>query len=195
MANVLDPISIVNQLRDIAASGGLPEQASPDHSELLDMAKELHSIGERKGKDDYDKRLTALANDFLPDLSVEDRGRFIGAILENDTGATKSDSWLQGSRLDKLVDNGDITTAQRQQVLEAFGTAYTAGKADNSVSVFKDKMVELLSKSEHQDQYLATFRDNANEFIESQLLRGLDGDGTAGIRAEIVKEASQLLSA
>lgn len=130
MANVLDPISIVNQLREIAAAGGLPEQASPDQSELQDMAKELHSVGDRKGKDDYDKRLTALANDFLPDMTVEDRGRFIGAILENDPGATRSDSWLQGGRLDKLVDNGDITTAQRQQVLEAFGAAYTAGKAD-----------------------------------------------------------------
>ncbi|VXC20172.1 conserved hypothetical protein [Luteimonas sp. 9C] len=130
MANVLDPISIVNQLREIAAAGGLPEQASPDQSELQDMAKELHAVGDRKGKDDYDKRLTALANDFLPDMSVEDRGRFIGAILENDPGATRSDSWLQGGRLDKLVDNGDITTAQRQQVLEAFGAAYTAGKAD-----------------------------------------------------------------
>jgi hypothetical protein len=138
-----DVQSIANLLREIAGgaagsiAGGAARDAalpsdysSPDKNALLDMAKELHSVGDRKGKDDYDKRLTALANDFLPQLSTEDRGRFIGAILENDTGATKSDSWLQGGRLDTLVDDGRITGEQRQQVLEAFGTAYTAGEAD-----------------------------------------------------------------
>lgn len=139
-----DTQSVANLLRDIAGSvgGGIAglaagqaalssDYSSPDKNALLDMAKELHSVGDIKGKkDDYDKRLTALANDFLPELSVEDRGRFIGAILENDTGATKSDSWLQGARLDKLVDAGRISPEQRQQVLEAFGAAYTAGEAD-----------------------------------------------------------------
>lgn len=108
------------------------DYSAPSRSELEDLAKELHSVGDIKGKkDDYDKRLTALANDFLPELKVEDRGRFIGAILENDEGATKSDSWLQGSRLDKLVDDEKITAGQRQQVLEAFGAAYNAGEADS----------------------------------------------------------------
>ncbi|MEF3083195.1 hypothetical protein V3391_13360 [Luteimonas sp. SMYT11W] len=141
-AVALDIHALTNAIRELAASTGsgaanspdahLPDDyTSPDKGQLLDMAKELHSHGDIKGKkDDYDARLTALASEFLPDLSVEDRGRFIGAILENDTGATKSDSWLQGARLDKLVDEGRMTGEQRQQVLEAFGQAYTAGEAD-----------------------------------------------------------------
>lgn len=139
MALTVDQSSLNNLEEAIRkyAEGGAGDNSIPDdysapsRSELEDLAKELHSVGDIKGKkDDYDKRLTALANDFLPELKVEDRGRFIGAILENDKGATKSDSWLQGARLDKLVDDDKITSGQRQQVLEAFGAAYNAGEAD-----------------------------------------------------------------
>ncbi|WP_024892078.1 hypothetical protein [Luteimonas huabeiensis] len=137
MALAPDSLKLVESLKRIAQSQAsldalASDDTSPSKSELQDLAKELHSVGDIKGKkDDYDKRLTALANDFLPGLSVEDRGRFIGAILENDKGATKSDSWLQGARLDKLVDAGKITADQRQQVLEAFGAGYNAGEVDS----------------------------------------------------------------
>lgn len=110
---------------------------SPSRSELEDLAKELHSVGDIKHKkDDYDKRLDALASDFLPKLNDEDRGRFMGAIFDGDKGATGS--WLQGDRLDKLVADGRISAEDRRTVLTSLASGYNDGQVN------KDKAWDFL---------------------------------------------------
>ena len=189
-ANNPDASSVVDRIGSVlGASGGAAaatsQAASPDRQTLLHHADELLSVGDRKGNDDYDKRLTALATEYLPDMRVEDRGRFVGAILENDEGATKSDSWLQGSRLDKLVDDGSISGAQRQQVLEAFGTAYTAGEADmeNTWRFMEMDGVsgEVVDKATPRDTSLGRSKienQNTTGEVYDRLLNGL-GEGDA----------------
>lgn len=118
----LDAVNNSQRIPDNNAS--LPDDyKSPSRSELTDLAKDLHNVGERsRKKDDYDRRLQALASEFLPTLSAEDRGRFIGAIMDRDKGAL--DSWLQSDRLDKLVDNDRISDNDRQRVLDAVERGY-----------------------------------------------------------------------
>lgn len=107
---------------------------SPDKSELEKMARELHSVGDIKHKkDDYDKRLTALANDYLPRLNKEDQGRFLDTILEQDGGAMKS--WLQSDRLDNLVKDGKVSEDNRHTLLDGIASGYNSqhdGKNDVS---------------------------------------------------------------
>ena len=62
---------------------GSNDYKSPSKAELEELADKLHDVGEKKAKkDDYDRRLEALASEFLPTLSPEDRGRFIGTVME-----------------------------------------------------------------------------------------------------------------
>lgn len=105
-------------------------KAEVTDAELDTMARDLHAEGARPViKDDYDKRLAALANDFLPKLSTEDQGRFFKAIQANDKGAY--DSWLQGGRLDNLVKDGRVTAEQRQQLLEGMADGYNRGNVES----------------------------------------------------------------
>ena len=138
-----------------AADGGsrLPDDyVSPTRAELTELAKELHGVGERSGKkDDYDRRLQALASEFLPTLGDEDRGRFMGAIMERDKGAL--DSWLQRDRLDKLVDGGRISAGDRQRVIDAVERGYS------------DRHVE---------------RDKASEFVDTGRIDGQGGSDASG---------------
>lgn len=91
------------------------------------MADKLHDVGEKKAKkDDYDRRLEALASEFLPTLSPEDRGRFIGTVMEKDKGALGS--WLQKDRLDKLVDNGRIDDSDCKRVLDGVSRRITRAR-------------------------------------------------------------------
>ncbi|HEY0180850.1 MAG TPA: hypothetical protein VGC30_14640 [Dokdonella sp.] len=100
---------------------------SPSKAELEDMANDLHAVGDIKHKkDDYDKRLAALANDYLPKLNTEDKARFLNTILEKDKGAL--DSWLQGDRLDRLIQTGRIDRDAGQDMLEGFAKAYNSGQ-------------------------------------------------------------------
>lgn len=196
----LDGMTLASFIRSVAdavrADKALaPDYQSPDRAGMQDMAKDLLSVGDRRGRDDYDKRLTALASDVLPDLGVEDRGRLIGALLENDKGATRSDSWLQGSRLDKLVDEGGITGAQRQQVLEAFGTAYTAGEADmeNTWRFMEMDGVsgEVVDKASPRQTSLGISRienNNTSGEVLERFLNGLgDGDSRSSGFADFIE--------
>lgn len=202
MALALDSFKIVESLKRLAESNAgrndLPDDySSPSKSELLDLAKDLHSVGDIKGKkDDYDKRLTALANDYLPGLSVEDRGRFVGAILENDKGATKSDSWLQGARLDKLVDDGKITSDQRQQVLEAFGAGYNAGEVDSDntwrfleMDGVSGEVVDKASAYQNSRGMSRIENENTSGEVFQRFLDGLgEGDGRSKEFADFIEK-------
>ncbi|QWP77095.1 hypothetical protein J5226_01425 [Lysobacter sp. K5869] len=126
-------------LRNNAATyvPGSGDYKSPSKAELEDLADKLHDVGEKKAKkDDYDRRLEALASEFLPTLSPEDRGRFIGTVMEKDKGAL--DSWLQKGRLDKLVDSGRIEDADRKRVLDGV----SRGFGDDHIP--KDKAAEFV---------------------------------------------------
>ncbi|MGO1073466.1 hypothetical protein [Lysobacter sp. CA199] len=114
-----------------------PHYVSPSKAELEELAKDLHNVGEKSGKkDDYDRRLESLASEFLPTLSDADRGRFIGVVMEKDKGALNS--WLQGDRLNGLVDKGRISADDRQRVLDGVARGY----ADNNIP--KDKAAEFI---------------------------------------------------
>ncbi|MCD9032182.1 hypothetical protein LDO32_10655 [Luteimonas sp. Y-2-2-4F] len=202
MALTLDSLKIIESLKQFAESQGnrndLPDDySSPSKSDLLDLAKDLHSVGDIKGKkDDYDKRLTALASDFLPGLSVEDRGRFIGAILENDKGATKSDSWLQGARLDKLVDDGKITSEQRQQVLEAFGAGYNAREVDSEntwrfleMDGVSGEVVDKATAYQNSRGMSRIENENTSGEVFQRFLDGLgEGDGRSKEFADFIEQ-------
>lgn len=108
---------IIQNKAVVSDPGHNPGYKSPTKAELEDLADKLHDVGEKKAKkDDYDRRLEALASEFLPTLSAEDRGRFIGVVLEKDKGATGS--WLQKDRLNGLVDKGRISDEDRNRVLD-----------------------------------------------------------------------------
>ncbi|WP_242108288.1 hypothetical protein [Luteimonas aquatica] len=127
-----------NQSKSVNTPTGANEHyVSPSKADLEKLADKLHDVGEKKAKkDDYDRRLESLSNEFLPTLSQEDRGRFLGVILEKDKGATES--WLQSARLDKMVDSGRIGAEDRTRVLDAVGRGYT----DNHIG--KDKASKLI---------------------------------------------------
>ncbi|UNK42107.1 hypothetical protein MNO14_14335 [Luteimonas sp. S4-F44] len=127
----------INAARVSDTSSVPADYTSPSRAELTELAKALHDVGERSGKkDDYDRRLQALASEFLPTLSQEDRGRFMGAILDRDKGALKS--WLQSDRLDKLVDDGRLGESDRKRVVDAVERGY----ADQHVE--QDKASEFI---------------------------------------------------
>lgn len=106
--------------------GGNGDHPSPGKAELEKLADKLHDVGEKSAKkDDYNRRLEALASEFLPTLSKEDQGRFIGVVMEKDKGALGS--WLQGDRLSKLVDDGRISADDRQRVLDGVTRGYSDG--------------------------------------------------------------------
>ncbi|BAV99876.1 hypothetical protein [Lysobacter enzymogenes] len=116
---------------------GSGDYKSPSKAELEELADKLHDVGEKKAKkDDYDRRLEALASEFLPTLSPEDRGRFIGTVMEKDKGALGS--WLQKDRLDKLVDNGRIDDSDCKRVLDGV----SRGFGDDHIP--KDKASEFI---------------------------------------------------
>lgn len=181
--------SIVDAAKFAAANKG-ENYHSPSRSELEDLAKELHSVGDIKGKkDDYDKRLDALASDFLPKLNDEDRGRFMGAIFDGDKGAT--DSWLQGDRLDKLVGDGKISADDRRNVLGGLAAGYNGGQVD------KDKAWDFLQMGgvdgEIVDKNPAGSRagaryenENTSGQVFDRLMAGLD-DGNGGVNEEFSK--------
>lgn len=116
---------------------GNGDYKSPTKAELEELADKLHDVGEKKAKkDDYDRRLESLASEFLPTLSPEDRGRFIGTVMEKDKGAL--DSWLQKDRLDKLVDNGRLDDSDRKRLLDSVGRGF----GDDHIP--KDKAAEFV---------------------------------------------------
>lgn len=181
--------SIADALKLVAANPG-ENYRSPSRAELEDLAKELHSVGDIKHKkDDYDKRLDALASDFLPKLNEEDRGRFMGAIFDGDKGAT--DSWLQGDRLDKLVDDGRISADDRRMLLGSLASGYNGGQVD------KDKAWDFLQMggvdgeivdknppgSRAGSRYV---NENTSGPVFDRLLAGLD-DGNGGVNEEFSK--------
>lgn len=191
----ITPADTLAQLERAIKDGKLPKDESPSRSELEDLAKELHSVGDIKHKkDDYDKRLTALAEDFLPKLNVEDRGRFFGAIIDGDPGATKSDSWLQGSRLDKLVEDGRITSEQRHQVLEGFAAGFNQGGVDseNAARFLEMDGVsgEVVDKTPPgKDRIRKIENENTSGEVFSRFLHGLEGkSGTSDEFAEFVEK-------
>ena len=122
----IESVSQTSAVNDASTQAGY---VSPSKTELEDLADKLHDVGEKGGKkDDYDRRLQALASEFLPTLSAEDRGRFLGVVLEKDKGATGS--WLQNDRLDKLVDGGRLSGDNRQAVLDAVQRGYDDGNVE-----------------------------------------------------------------
>ncbi|MFK3647807.1 hypothetical protein ACI2IY_05140 [Lysobacter enzymogenes] len=128
------------QNKAVAYVPGNGDYKSPTKAELEELADKLHDVGEKKAKkDDYDRRLEALASEFLPTLSPEDRGRFIGTVMEKDKGAL--DSWLQKDRLDKLVDKGRIDDSDRKRVLDGV----SRGFGDDHIP--KDKAAEFIDAS------------------------------------------------
>lgn len=173
---------------------GVEKQAdnyqSPSRSELEDLAKELHSVGDIKHKkDDYDKRLDALASDFLPKLSDEDRGRFMGAVFDGDKGATGS--WLQGDRLDKLVADGRISADDRRTVLSSLASGYNNGQVDKDVTWDFLKMGgvdgEIVDKNPAGSRAGADYQNENNSGeVFDRLLAGLD-DGKGGVNQEFSK--------
>lgn len=138
----IDPITGKSANNQAAVVGN--DYKSPSKAELEDLADKLHDVGEKSGKkDDYDRRLESLASEFLPTLSAEDRGRFIGVVMEKDKGAL--DSWLQGDRLSKLVDDGRINTDDRQRVLDGVARGY---KDDH---IPQDKAAEFIDTNNVPD--------------------------------------------
>lgn len=130
-------IESISQTSAVNNAAGKGDYVSPSKAELEDLADKLHDVGEKsRKKDDYDRRLQALASEFLPTLSAEDRGRFLGVVLEKDEGATGS--WLQKDRLDKLVDGGRLSGDNRQTVLDAVQRGYDDGNVE------KEKAAEFV---------------------------------------------------
>jgi hypothetical protein len=150
---------------------------SPDDDQLKDFAKELHSVGDKKhAKDDYSARMEALVNDYLPKLSVEDRGRFLAEIKKDDKGALNS--WLQGDRLDDLVKDKKVSADNEHGFYEAVADGY-----NQDLSGFRSGMAEKLfgldkvdhdsahhSSNPNTDLTKGDFSDNAK--VEQRLMSG-----------------------
>lgn len=193
MALTITPADTLRQLDKAIKAGTVPtgggEGERPSQSELEDMAGDVLDVGKRSGKDDYDKRLKALINDYLPDLNKEDRGRLIGELYAKDDNA--SGSWLQGARLDKLVDDGDLSAGQRSELLQSLAAGYNDGHVDG------DKAWKFLDMDDvdgnvtnetlpGKDRPSKVENHNNTADVFPRLLAGLD-DGDGGTDAEFAE--------
>ena len=192
MALTVTPQDVVRTLEKVLgrdAPAGADGGDRPSQSELEDMAGDVLDVGKRSGKDDYDKRLKALVNDYLPDLNKEDRGRLIGELYAKDDNA--SGSWLQGARLDKLVEDGDLSAGQRRELLQSVAAGYNDGHVDGDKAwkfldmddVDGNVTIETLPGKDRPNKV-----ENHNNTAEvfPRLLNGLD-DGDGGTDAEFAE--------
>jgi hypothetical protein len=80
-------------------------------------------------KDDYEARMDVFGEELLKgDKSYQ--GKLVAEIVERDPGAFKS--WLQGGRMDSLVDGDRISPTERRAMLDGLGTALQSGQIERS---------------------------------------------------------------
>lgn len=80
-------------------------------------------------KDDYEARMDVFGEELLKgDKSYQ--GKLAAEIVERDPGAFKS--WLQGGRMDSLVDGDRISPTERRAMLDGLGTALQSGQIERS---------------------------------------------------------------
>jgi len=88
-------------------------------------AAEILDVGDRWLRtDDYEARMDYFAQE-LEKLDPGARAALFDEILEQDSGAPQS--WLTVERLNNLVQEGRITSQERDAIFDAFGAAYVDG--------------------------------------------------------------------
>lgn len=190
MALPLDPV------RTQAPVYQEPPVAAPNNPDPAEAAERILEVGSQGGKDDYDARLDAFADELGRGDNVY-REQLMAEIFKQDPNALGS--WLQPDRANKLQSEGRISLDQKGVLAEGLAAAYNNGDIPQSEigvgPIPGDGNMGTVQMSELENRLLSGFftsaglgagpdtlqnAQNLREFID--FFNASDGPETAAFR-------------
>jgi hypothetical protein len=183
-----------------------PEPKHASDEELRQKAKDNHRVGDRSGRDDYDARMDRFAREMEP-LDLESRGRLLKFILEDDSSAALSGSWLTVDRLNSRAEGGHITSQQQTAVAQSVVALYESDPQAgvellDDLVLYADASGDTAGMVKSVNDFVALLPSEEGQrfkldYAQSLLERGIDYEqnqliSTAGpVAVQLLSESSE----